>query len=98
MLTKRISLSRTLLLAALSLILAASASAATTPQPTPTPATPTIEPRALWVSDLHASLPPDTHAQVCLTNEQNCLKGCDGATSCSNQCKVNYQKCMEQGQ
>ncbi len=39
----------------------------------------------------------DTHADVCLANEQQCLKACDGATSCSNQCEVNYQGCMSQG-
>jgi hypothetical protein len=39
----------------------------------------------------------DTHADICLANEQQCLTGCDGATSCSNQCAVNYQGCMSQG-
>ena len=38
-----------------------------------------------------------THADICLENEQQCLKGCDGAESCSNQCAVNYQGCMDQG-
>jgi hypothetical protein len=40
----------------------------------------------------------DAHADVCLANEQQCLQGCAGATSCSNQCQVNYQACMAQGQ
>jgi|SwirhisoilCB1_FD_contig_31_13339395_length_477_multi_3_in_0_out_0_1 hypothetical protein len=38
-----------------------------------------------------------THADICLQNEQQCLAGCDGAQSCSNQCEVNYQGCMDQG-
>jgi hypothetical protein len=38
-----------------------------------------------------------THADICLENEQQCLKGCDGAQSCSDQCGVNYQGCMDQG-
>ena len=38
-----------------------------------------------------------THADICLQNEQQCLSGCDGAESCSNQCEVNYQGCMDQG-
>jgi hypothetical protein len=37
-----------------------------------------------------------THDQICLDNYNQCLKGCDGATSCSNQCKVNYDKCLQQ--
>jgi hypothetical protein len=40
----------------------------------------------------------DAHADVCLANEQQCLQGCAGATSCSNQCEANYQGCMSQGQ
>jgi hypothetical protein len=39
----------------------------------------------------------DTHSDICLQNEQQCLQGCDGAQSCSNQCAVNYQGCMDQG-
>ena len=39
---------------------------------------------------------PDAHADACKWNRDNCLKGCDGATSCSNQCWVNYNKCMDQ--
>ena len=38
-----------------------------------------------------------THADICLDNETQCLKGCDGAESCSNQCEANYQGCMDQG-
>lgn len=40
----------------------------------------------------------DAHSDVCLANEQQCLQGCDGATSCSNQCEANYQGCLSQGQ
>jgi len=36
----------------------------------------------------------DAHADACAYNRDVCLKGCNGATSCSNQCLVNYQKCM----
>jgi|ERR1039458_1838821 hypothetical protein len=36
----------------------------------------------------------DGHADACKWNRDNCLKGCDGATSCSNQCWTNYNKCM----
>src|SRR5271166_3227327 len=36
----------------------------------------------------------DAHADACRWNRDNCLKGCDGATSCSNQCWTNYNKCM----
>ena len=39
----------------------------------------------------------DGHADICYDNEQQCLKGCDGATSCSNQCIANYDGCMAQG-
>jgi hypothetical protein len=39
----------------------------------------------------------DGHADICKENEDQCLKGCDGATSCSNQCVVNYNGCMAQG-
>jgi hypothetical protein len=34
------------------------------------------------------------NAQACLDNYNNCMKGCDGAAQCSNQCKVNYNKCL----
>jgi hypothetical protein len=40
----------------------------------------------------------DTHAEICAQNRDQCLKGCDGAESCSNQCETNYQGCMAQGQ
>jgi len=36
----------------------------------------------------------DAHADACRWNRDNCLKGCAGATSCSNQCVTNYEKCM----
>jgi len=39
----------------------------------------------------------DTHSDACLWNYNNCLKGCDGAASCSSQCKVNYDGCLRQG-
>ena len=42
------------------------------------------------------SLETDGHADLCLANYNQCMKGCDGATSCSNQCKVNYDACMKQ--
>jgi len=40
----------------------------------------------------------DGHSDACKWNYDNCMKGCDGATQCSNQCRVNYDKCMQQGQ
>jgi len=102
MLTHRSILSRTLSAAALTFAFLTAASAATTPADAPkaaTPPQPPVEIRALWLSDLNvAALAPDTHAEICLKNEQTCLKGCDGAVSCSNQCKVNYENCMKQGQ
>ncbi|HUW79614.1 MAG TPA: hypothetical protein VMV54_01820 [Acidocella sp.] len=39
----------------------------------------------------------ETHADICLSNEKQCLKGCDGATSCSKQCVANYDGCMKEG-
>jgi hypothetical protein len=36
------------------------------------------------------------HAKICKANEDACLKACDGATSCSNQCVTNYTGCMSQ--
>jgi hypothetical protein len=38
-----------------------------------------------------------SHADICQANLNNCLQGCAGATSCSNQCQVNYQGCMASG-
>jgi hypothetical protein len=38
----------------------------------------------------------DAHADACAHNRDVCLKGCDGATSCSNQCWTNYNNCMKQ--
>jgi hypothetical protein len=35
------------------------------------------------------------HDQLCLDNYKQCMKGCDGMESCSKQCKVNYDKCMQ---
>lgn len=40
----------------------------------------------------------DTHADQCMANYKQCMKGCDGATSCSNQCQINYDNCMKQNQ
>jgi hypothetical protein len=36
------------------------------------------------------------HSDACLANYNQCIKGCDGATSCSKQCKTNYDDCMKQ--
>ena len=38
-----------------------------------------------------------THAEICAANRDQCLKGCDGMTQCSNQCWTNYDGCMKQG-
>jgi hypothetical protein len=38
-----------------------------------------------------------THADICKQNYDNCMQGCAGATSCSNQCMTNYNGCMQQG-
>src|SRR5580692_9000160 len=61
-----------------------------------------ISPSAIAQNDRHARAfgtlkLADTHSDVCLANEQQCLKACDGATSCSNQCQANYQACLSQG-
>ena len=39
-----------------------------------------------------------SHADICQANYDQCIKGCDGATSCSNQCQVNKDGCNNQGQ
>jgi hypothetical protein len=31
---------------------------------------------------------------VCKANCDQCMKGCDGAAQCSNQCAVNYNGCL----
>lgn len=31
---------------------------------------------------------------VCKANYDQCMKGCDGAAQCSNQCMVNYNGCL----
>lgn len=49
-------------------------------------------------SGLGSAAPQKTHADICMDNYNNCMKGCDGAVSCSKQCKVNYDGCMKQGQ
>lgn len=46
----------------------------------------------LLITHTHASA--GGHDQLCLDNYNQCIKGCDGATSCSNQCKTNYDACM----
>jgi hypothetical protein len=40
----------------------------------------------------------DQHADNCKANYDQCMKGCNGATSCSNQCQTNYNGCMQNGQ
>jgi hypothetical protein len=30
---------------------------------------------------------------ICKANYDQCIKGCDGAVSCSNQCMTNYNGC-----
>ena len=37
----------------------------------------------------------DQHADNCKYNYDQCVKGCDGASSCERQCKENYDKCMQ---
>jgi hypothetical protein len=32
--------------------------------------------------------------EVCLSNYNQCMRGCDGMQSCSNQCQRNYQGCL----
>ena len=39
-----------------------------------------------------------SHADICQANYDQCIKGCDGAVSCSNQCQVNKDGCNNQGQ
>lgn len=46
--------------------------------------------------EVSASWMTDAHADACAHNRDVCLKGCDGATSCSNQCWTNYNNCMRQ--
>jgi hypothetical protein len=31
---------------------------------------------------------------ICKANYDQCMKGCDGAAQCSNQCMVNYNGCL----
>jgi len=33
--------------------------------------------------------------EVCKGNYDQCIKGCDGAQQCSNQCLVNYNGCLK---
>lgn len=40
----------------------------------------------------------DQHADNCKANYDQCMKACDGMTSCSNQCTTNYNGCMQNGQ
>ena len=37
------------------------------------------------------------HDDICQSNYNQCMNGCDGATSCSNQCLTNYNGCIGQG-
>ena len=32
---------------------------------------------------------------ICKANYDQCLRGCDGAVSCSNQCMTNYNGCLQ---
>jgi hypothetical protein len=34
------------------------------------------------------------NAALCKANYDQCIKGCDGMASCSNQCTTNYNNCM----
>ena len=52
--------------------------------------------RATAANDTEAIVLTDGHSDQCLANYNQCMKGCDGATSCSNQCKTNYDNCMRQ--
>jgi hypothetical protein len=58
--------------------------------------------RATLVNYTYETASPETiiwadgHSDQCLANYNQCMKGCDGATSCSKQCKVNYDNCMKQ--
>jgi len=40
----------------------------------------------------------DGHSDACKANYDQCMKACDGMTSCSNQCMTNYNGCMQNGQ
>ena len=51
----------------------------------------------IYMSMTSAPALADTHSDLCLANYNQCLKGCDGATSCTNQCAVNYNGCLQQG-
>ena len=35
------------------------------------------------------------NAALCKANYDQCIKGCDGMASCSNQCATNYSKCLQ---
>jgi hypothetical protein len=52
--------------------------------------------RATLVNYMETRAFTDAHSDACLANYKQCIKGCDGATSCSNQCKTNYDNCMRQ--
>lgn len=39
-----------------------------------------------------------SHADICQANYLQCINGCAGAQSCSNQCQVNKDQCNSQGQ
>jgi hypothetical protein len=44
-----------------------------------------------------ARLAQDAHTQACQYNYNQCMTGCGGAASCSNQCKANFDGCLSQG-
>jgi hypothetical protein len=35
------------------------------------------------------------NAALCKANYDQCIKGCAGMASCSNQCTTNYNKCIQ---
>ena len=39
-----------------------------------------------------------SHADICQANYNQCINGCGGAQSCSNQCQTNKDQCNSQGQ
>jgi len=51
---------------------------------------------SLVVGLINKPVMADGHDQLCKDNYNQCMKGCDGATSCSNQCQINCNNCMKQ--
>ena len=60
------------------------------------PATLTPQEMSRALATLHVRL-ADGHSDACKANFDQCMKGCSGATSCSNQCQTNYNGCMGNG-